>query len=68
MCHDEYVSVRRIGVLEAGAVVFLFDIGDECVESADHVFGGSDQISMSRGRIKKKMQRATTALRIASAS
>lgn len=41
MRNDQHIAFRGVGVLQAGAVVFLFDIGDECVEAADYVFGGS---------------------------
>lgn len=42
---DQDVTLRRVGVLETGAVVFLLDVGDERVEAADDVVGGSARYS-----------------------
>lgn len=41
--NDEHIALRAIRVLEAGAVIFFLDIGNQCVETTDDVFGGSGE-------------------------
>lgn len=37
--NDEHIALRAIRVLEAGAVIFFLDIGNQCVETTDDIFG-----------------------------
>lgn len=41
MPDEKHISSLVVGVFETGTVVFVSDIGDESVETADDVFGGS---------------------------
>lgn len=38
---EKHISSLVVGVFETGTVVFVSDIGDESVETANDVFGGS---------------------------
>lgn len=39
MRNNQDVPFLLVGVLEAGAVVFVLDLGDQSIETADNVFG-----------------------------
>jgi hypothetical protein len=41
MRNDEHITLCIIRVLKAGTLVFLSDLGDQCIKTADDIFGGS---------------------------
>lgn len=43
MCDEKYITLLIVlGVFETGTVVFVSDVGDKSIETADDVFGGSE--------------------------
>jgi hypothetical protein len=41
MRNDEHIALCIIRIVKAGTLVFLSDLGDQSVETADDIFGGS---------------------------
>jgi hypothetical protein len=37
--NNQDVPLRLVGMLEAGAVIFLLDLGDQGIKTADDIFG-----------------------------
>jgi hypothetical protein len=40
MRNDEHITLCVIGVLKAGTLVFLSDLGDQSIKTPDDIFGG----------------------------